>query len=119
MSVEGIFINQRRNCVSYSEQTNEWIEKRKQYIVRGVSNGNLAIAKEAKGATVTDLDGEQWIDFASAIGVLNIGHSHPKVVAAVKEQAEKFLLPGFNVHEEKLCEKGLVILGRAFEEVAK
>ncbi|MGL6032700.1 MAG: 4-aminobutyrate--2-oxoglutarate transaminase [Kurthia gibsonii] len=83
--------------MSYSEQTNEWIEKRKQYIVRGVSNGNLAIAKEAKGATVTDLDGEQWIDFASAIGVLNVGHSHPKVVAAVKEQAEKFLLPGFNV----------------------
>ena len=83
--------------MSYSEQTNEWIEKRKQYIVRGVSNGNLAIAKEAKGATVTDLDGEQLIDFASAIGVLNVGHSHPKVVAAVKEQAEKFLLPGFNV----------------------
>ena len=83
--------------MSYSEQTNEWIEKRKQYIVRGVSNGNLAIAKEAKGATVTDLDGEQWIDFASAIGVLNVGQSQPKVVAAVKEQAEKFLLPGFNV----------------------
>ncbi len=59
MIVEGIFINQRRNCVSYSEQTNEWIEKRKQYIVRGVSNGNLAIAKEAKGAMVTDLDGKQ------------------------------------------------------------
>lgn len=42
-----------------------------------------------------------------------------KFVAAVKEQAEEFLLPGFNVHEEKLCEKELVILGRAFEEVAK
>ncbi len=53
------------------------------------------------------------------IGVLNVGHNHLEVVAAVKEQAEKFLLPGFNVHEEKLCEKELVILGRAFEEVAK
>lgn len=53
------------------------------------------------------------------IGVLNVGHNHPKVVAAVKEQAEKFLLPGFNVHEEKLCEKGLTILDRAFEEAAK
>lgn len=49
MIVEGIFINQRRNCVSYSEQTNEWIEKRKQYIVRGVSNGNLAIVKRRNG----------------------------------------------------------------------
>lgn len=41
--------------MSYSEQTNEWIEKRKQYIVRGVSNGNLAIAKEAKGATKSNV----------------------------------------------------------------
>lgn len=81
----------------YSEQTNRLIEKRKQYIVRGVSNGNLAIVKEAKGATVINLDGKQWIDFASAISVLNVGHSHPKVVTAVKEQAEKFLLPGFKI----------------------
>ncbi|MEK4138242.1 hypothetical protein MHB75_09015 [Kurthia sp. FSL E2-0154] len=35
--------------MSYSEQTNEWIEKRKQYIVRGVSNGNLAIVKRRNG----------------------------------------------------------------------
>ena len=71
--------------------------KRKQYVPRGVSNGNLNIADYAKGATIYDKDGQEWIDFAGAIGVLNVGHSHPKVTAAVQEQVEKFLHPGFNV----------------------
>ncbi|MER1999132.1 MAG: 4-aminobutyrate--2-oxoglutarate transaminase [Lysinibacillus sp.] len=75
----------------------EVAEKRKQFVARGVSNSCLAIAKEAKSATITDLDGNEWIDFAAAIGTLNVGHSHPKVVEVVKQQAEKFLHPGFNV----------------------
>src|SRR5690625_865825 len=86
--------------------------KRKKYVPRGVSNGNLNIAKEATGATVIDQEGNEWIDFASAIGTLNVGHSHPKVTEAVNEQVGKFLHPGFNVMmyegyinlAEKLCE---------------
>lgn len=92
--------------------TEELQEKRKKYVPQGVSNGNLAIAYSATGATVTDIDQNEWIDFASAIGTLNVGHSHPKVTAAVTKQIEKFLHPGFNVvmYEtyinlaEKLCE---------------
>lgn len=80
-----------------TNQTKELVEKRKQYVVQGVSNGNLAVAKEAKGATIVDIEGNDWIDFAAAIGTLNVGHSHPKVVSAVKDQVEKFLHPGFNV----------------------
>ncbi|MBM7096218.1 4-aminobutyrate--2-oxoglutarate transaminase [Bacillus sp. H-16] len=71
--------------------------KRDQYVARGVSNGNLNIANHASGATVTDLDQNEWIDFAGAIGTLNVGHSHPKVTEAVNAQVKKFLHPGFNV----------------------
>src|SRR5512136_2137002 len=42
------------------------------------------------GATVEDLDGNIYIDFSGGVGALNVGHSNPDVVAAVKKQAEKF-----------------------------
>ncbi|GEK32791.1 putative 4-aminobutyrate aminotransferase [Kurthia sibirica] len=77
--------------------TNEINDKRAKYVVPGVSNGSLAVAKEAFGSTIIDIDGNEWIDFAAAIGTLNVGHSHPKIVEVVKAQAEKFLHPGFNV----------------------
>lgn len=95
-----------------STKTEELKKIRAKYIPQGVSNGNLNIADYASGATITDVDQNQWIDFAGAIGTLNIGHSHPKVTEAVKKQVEKFLHPGFNVMmyesyirlAEKLCE---------------
>ncbi|MCM3570596.1 4-aminobutyrate--2-oxoglutarate transaminase [Neobacillus mesonae] len=97
--------------VSYLS-TKELQEKRKKYVPKGVSNGNLNFAAHASGATVTDIDGKEWIDFAGAIGTLNVGHTHPKVTEAVKNQVDKFLHPGFNVMmydgyinlAEKLCE---------------
>ncbi|MBD1382663.1 4-aminobutyrate--2-oxoglutarate transaminase [Bacillus sp. IB182487] len=92
--------------------TKDLQEKRKKYVPKGVSNGNLNIAQKATGATIIDIDGNEWIDFAGAIGTLNVGHSHPKVTASVKEQVERFLHPGFNVMmyegyitlAEKLCQ---------------
>ena len=91
--------------------TKELQEKRVAFVPKGVSNGNLHIAHKASGATITDIDGNDWIDFAGAIGTLNVGHSHPKVTAAVKDQVDKFLHPGFNIMmyegyitlAEKLC----------------
>lgn len=47
------------------------------------------VADHASGGVVTDVDGNDMLDFASGIAVLNVGHSHPKVVRAVKEQAER------------------------------
>lgn len=77
--------------------TKELQELREKYVPRGVGNGNTNIAASASGSTVTDIDGKEWIDFAGAIGVLNTGHTHPKVTEAVKNQVDKFLHPGFNV----------------------
>ena len=48
------------------------------------------VAAEARGATITDVDGNTFIDFAGGVGCLNVGHSHPHVVQAAQEQLEKF-----------------------------
>ena len=45
-------------------------------------------AAEARGATISDVDGNVFIDFAGGVGCLNVGHSHPHVVAAATEQLE-------------------------------
>lgn len=97
---------------SIAKSTETLQDKRNKYIPKGVSNGNLNIARDAKGSTIIDLDGNEFIDFAGAIGTLNVGHTHPKVTKAIKEQIDKFLHPGFNVMmyegyielAEKLCE---------------
>ena len=46
-------------------------------------------AESAKGSWVTDTDGNRWLDFVMGIAVMNTGYSHPKVVAAVQDQAAK------------------------------
>ena len=48
------------------------------------------VAAEARGATITDVDGNVFIDFAGGVGCLNVGHAHPHVVAAAAEQLERF-----------------------------
>lgn len=80
-----------------SYNTAELQDIRQKYVARGVSNGNLNIARSAKNATIITEKGEEFIDFAGAIGVMNVGHSHPKVVQAIKDQLDHFTHPGFNV----------------------
>src|SRR3954463_14095105 len=48
------------------------------------------VAAEARGATISDLDGNTFIDFAGGVGCLNVGHAHPHVVQAAQEQLERF-----------------------------
>jgi 4-aminobutyrate aminotransferase/(S)-3-amino-2-methylpropionate transaminase len=55
------------------------------------------VAAEARGATITDVDGNVFIDFAGGVGCLNVGHSHPHVVAAAQEQLDKFSHTDFTV----------------------
>ena len=78
-------------------KTKELQDKRQRYVTQAVGNGNKNIVKKAKGATVIDVEGREWIDFAGGIGILNVGHSHPRVTEAVKNQVDNFLHPGFNV----------------------
>ncbi|MHB1038901.1 MAG: 4-aminobutyrate--2-oxoglutarate transaminase [Desulfobacteria bacterium] len=73
------------------------LEMRNRNIPRGAFNATPAFIREARGAVMIDRDGRELIDFAGGIGVNNVGHSHPKVVAAIKDQADKFIHTCFHV----------------------
>ncbi|GAA5500532.1 5-aminovalerate aminotransferase DavT [Deinococcus xinjiangensis] len=66
-------------------------------VPRGVSLGTGLYAVRASGATLWDADGREFIDFAGGIGVLNTGHTHPRVVRAVQEQAANLTHSCFQV----------------------
>ena len=79
-----------------SRQT-EYQALRDRHVPKGPSHATPAFIKEARGAVMIDLDGRELIDFAGGIGVMNVGHSHPKVVAAIQDQAAKFTHTCFHV----------------------
>ena len=55
------------------------------------------VAAEGRGATLTDVDGNTFIDFTGGVGCLNVGHSHPRLVAAAQEQLERFAHTDFTI----------------------
>jgi 4-aminobutyrate aminotransferase/(S)-3-amino-2-methylpropionate transaminase len=74
------------------------ILERKQRVVADPKAIYLPIvAAEAHGSTITDVDGNRFIDFTGGVGVLNVGHTHPRVVQAVQEQAAKFIHTDFTI----------------------
>ncbi|MEE1866101.1 MULTISPECIES: 4-aminobutyrate--2-oxoglutarate transaminase [Pseudomonas] len=91
-------------------KTNESLMQRRVAAVpRGVGQIHPIFAESAKNATVTDVEGREFIDFAGGIAVLNTGHVHPKVIAAVEAQLHKLTHTCFQVlaYEPyvELCEK--------------
>ncbi len=52
---------------------------------------------EARNATIVDVDGNAFVDFAGGIGVMNVGHSHPRVLEAIAEQATRFVHTDFTL----------------------
>ncbi|SFI10001.1 5-aminovalerate transaminase [Pseudomonas guineae] len=91
-------------------KTNESLMQRRTAAVpRGVGQIHPIFAESAKNATVTDVEGREFIDFAGGIAVLNTGHLHPKIIAAVQEQLTKLTHTCFQVlaYEPyvELCEK--------------
>jgi 4-aminobutyrate aminotransferase/(S)-3-amino-2-methylpropionate transaminase len=69
-------------------------------------------AAEAHGATITDVDGNTFIDFVGGVGVMNVGHRNPKVVQAIHEQADRFLHTDFTVVAYELYVELAERLGR-------
>jgi 4-aminobutyrate aminotransferase/(S)-3-amino-2-methylpropionate transaminase len=59
-------------------------------MAKGFVSARPCYIQKAKGATITDVEGREFIDFGGGIAVMNVGHSHPKVVKAIQAQAEKF-----------------------------
>jgi 4-aminobutyrate aminotransferase/(S)-3-amino-2-methylpropionate transaminase len=78
--------------------TNEELHRRRANAVpRGVSNLLAVYADHARNAEVWDVEGRRYVDFASGIAVLNSGHLHPKMTAAVRAQLDKLTHACFQV----------------------
>lgn len=73
------------------------IDRKNQCTARGISQGTPLFIEKASGALMTDVDGNEFIDFFGGIGVLNAGHCPRPVVDAIKEQAEKLIHTCFMV----------------------
>ncbi|MFW9823035.1 MAG: 4-aminobutyrate--2-oxoglutarate transaminase [Candidatus Thorarchaeota archaeon] len=85
---------------------------RDKYVPKAVYNTIPSFIERASGVKMTDVEGFEMIDFAGGIATINVGHCHPKVVDAIKDQAEKYLHTCFHVAmyepyiklAKKLCE---------------
>src|SRR6476660_2272249 len=55
------------------------------------------VAAEGRGVTITDVDGNTFLDFPGGVGCLNVGHSHPQVVGAAQEQLSRFSHTDFTI----------------------
>ena len=95
-----------------SQTSNEQLTQLKTEVISdGVGITTTNFIHSAQGAILKDVEGREFIDFAGGIAVMNVGHSHPKVVAAIKEQAERFTHTCFMVNPyepavrlaERLC----------------
>ncbi len=71
-------------------QNNEIATRRAGSISRGVGVTTQIYADRAENAEIWDVEGRRYIDFAAGIAVVNTGHRHPKVIAAVKDQVDRF-----------------------------
>lgn len=71
--------------------------RRAQAVARGVASSTPAFAARALNAEIWDTVGQRYIDFAGGIGVLATGHRHPRVMAAVSEQLQRFTHSAFQV----------------------
>jgi 4-aminobutyrate aminotransferase/(S)-3-amino-2-methylpropionate transaminase len=78
-------------------RSREILERKKRVVAGPLSAAMPVVVREARGATLTDVDGNTFLDFTGGVGCLNVGHSHPRVVAAAQEQLEHFSHTDFTV----------------------
>lgn len=72
-------------------QARAWIERDANVISPSYPRGYGLVVDHAQGCHVWDVDGNRYLDFMAGIAVTSTGHSHPEVVKAIQDQAEKFL----------------------------
>ena len=73
------------------------LEGRAAEVARGISNAHPIFIDRARGVKLWDTDGKEYLDFVGGIGVMNVGHSHPRVIAAARDQLERFTHTCFQV----------------------
>ncbi len=93
-------------------RSREILARKKRVVAEPLSIYLPIVVAEARGATLTDVDGNTFIDFTGGVGCLNVGHSHPRLVEAAQEQLSRFSHTDFTIlpYElyvtlaERLCE---------------
>ena len=75
----------------------ELMKRREAAVPRGAFNVAPVFTERALGAKLWDVDGKEYIDFCGGIGVLNVGHNHPRVLAAIDRQAKQFVHTAWHV----------------------
>src|SRR5918998_6093902 len=78
-------------------RSKEIVARKERVIAEPLSLVHAIVTAEARGATLTDVDGNTYIDFTGGVGCLNVGHSHPRVVEAAQEQLSRFAHTDFTV----------------------
>jgi 4-aminobutyrate aminotransferase / (S)-3-amino-2-methylpropionate transaminase / 5-aminovalerate transaminase len=73
------------------------LERKSRVIANAKTIAIPIVAQEGRGATLTDVDGNVFIDFTGGVGCLNVGHAHPRVVEAATEQLGRFVHTDFTV----------------------
>jgi 4-aminobutyrate aminotransferase / (S)-3-amino-2-methylpropionate transaminase / 5-aminovalerate transaminase len=93
-------------------KSKEILERKEAVVAEPLSIFLPVVVDHAQGATLTDVDGNTFLDFTGGVGCLNVGHTHPQVVAAAQEQLTRFSHTDFTIvpYEtyvtlaERLCE---------------
>lgn len=75
----------------------ELLARRERAVPRGVATAYPVFAARAENAELWDVEGRRFVDFAGGIAVLNTGHRHPKVIAAVEKQLKHYTHTAFQV----------------------
>ena len=78
-------------------RSREILERKARVIAAPLSIYLPIVAAEARGALLTDVDGNTFVDFTGGVGVLNVGHAHPRVVEAIQDQAARFTHTDFTM----------------------
>lgn len=90
------------------------IERRGKSVPSAIRCVYPVVIEKGEGAMIEDVDGNYFLDWIGGVGVLNIGFSHPEVVEAVKEQADKYFHGMFNV----VTHEGYVELAETLAQIA-
>ena len=78
-------------------RSKEILARKQRVIAEPLSVYLPLVIAEGRGATVTDVDGNTFVDFTGGVGCMNVGHSNPRVVEAVREQSERFTHTDFTI----------------------
>jgi 4-aminobutyrate aminotransferase/(S)-3-amino-2-methylpropionate transaminase len=78
-------------------RSREILERKDRVVAAPLSVYLPVVAAEGRGATLTDVDGNTFLDFTGGVGCLNVGHAHPRVVAAAQDQLARFAHTDFTI----------------------